>query len=133
MIFSAGAAAAAAAAAQLKRDEEVMMTPYQPDDLANHWEFKILRSATGAFKDPAVLKTVLEEEGRAGWMLVEKFDNGRIRLKRPPGAQTDDATLGFDAYRTVYGVTDAKLVILILVGVFAGLVAAGLVVALFAR
>ena len=72
------------------------MTPYTPSDLAEGWEFKILRSATGGFGNPARLQSVLDEEQRAGWTLVEKFDNGRIRLKRPARARTGDAALDFD-------------------------------------
>ena len=80
------AAAAAAAAQRRREEEEEHMTPYTPRDLAENWEFKILRSATGAFKDPAVMQRYLAEEAQAGWTLVEKFDNSRIRLKRPPRA-----------------------------------------------
>lgn len=46
------AAAAAAAAKRRREEEEEHMTPYTPSDLAENWEFKILRSATGSFKDP---------------------------------------------------------------------------------
>ena len=38
------------------------MTHYTPGDLAENWEFKILRSATGAFKDPAAMQRFLAEE-----------------------------------------------------------------------
>src|SRR5262249_54877230 len=66
-----GPAAAAAAAAQRRREEEEEhMTPYTPRDLTENWEFKILRSATGAFKDPAVMQRYLAEEAQAGWTLV---------------------------------------------------------------
>jgi len=81
---AAGAAAAAAAAAEAKRirdEEEEELTSYGHDDLANEWEFKILRSTRPAFRDPDSLQKVLGEESRAGWVLVEKFDNSRIRLK----------------------------------------------------
>ena len=66
------------------------MTPYQPQDLNDGWEFKILRSLTGAFGKPEKLREFLDEEAKAGWVLVEKFDNNRIRLKRPamPARQT---------------------------------------------
>jgi hypothetical protein len=61
------------------------------DDEPVRGEFKILRSATGAFKDPAVMQRYLAEEAQAGWTLVEKFDNSRIRLKRPAAARQQDA------------------------------------------
>ena len=100
--MSAGAAAGAAARAAAERKEEDM-TPYTPKDIAENWEFKILRSATGAFRKPDVLRVALDEELRAGWTLVEKFDDARVRLKRPASARAGDAALGFDPYRTWVG------------------------------
>jgi hypothetical protein len=87
----------------LARIEEEKMTPYSARDLAEDWEFKILRSLTARFRDPARLKAILEEEARAGWTLVEKFDGGRVRLKRPASALSGDAALPFDARRTTFG------------------------------
>ena len=83
----------AAAARRRKQDEEEKMTPYGPRDLAEDWEFKILHSATAAFKNANTLQRYLAEEGQAGWALVEKFDNGRIRLKRPASVRQNDARL----------------------------------------
>jgi hypothetical protein len=80
------AAAAAAAAAARRRQEEEEMTRYSENDLSEGWEFKILRSNMNAFRKPENLKKYLEEEGRAGWVLVEKFDDNRLRLKRPASA-----------------------------------------------
>ena len=83
--MSAGAgAAAAAAAAELQRQEEEEMTPYTTKDLAEGWEFKIVRSNMGAFRKPEKLRAILDEESRGGWTLVEKFDDCRIRLNAPP-------------------------------------------------
>jgi hypothetical protein len=46
---SAGVGAAATAAAEKKRQfEEEEMTTYTPQDLSGEWEFKFLRSMTGA-------------------------------------------------------------------------------------
>ena len=89
------------------------MSPYTERDLAEHWEFKILRSATGAFRRPERLRDVLQEESKAGWMLVEKFDNGRIRLKRPAGARSGDSSLGLDPYRTNVGLSEHRLALMI--------------------
>ena len=89
------------------------MTPYTPSDLAEGWEFKILRSATGGFGNPAKLQAVLDEEQRAGWTLVEKFDNGRIRLKRSARARTGDSALDFDPMRTWVGMKPGVLAVLI--------------------
>ena len=103
-----GAAAAAAARRERERNEEETMTGYTRADLIEGWEFKILRSVTGAFGKPDLLRQALEEEARAGWVLVEKFDNGRVRLKRPASARVGDAALGLDPYRTSYGMSDSK-------------------------
>jgi hypothetical protein len=116
-------AAAAAAAAQRRREEEEEehMTPYTPRDLAENSEFKILRSATGAFKDPAVMQRYLEEEAQAGWTLVEKFDNSRMRLKRPAAARQQDAQCTFDPYRTRVGISEVGLGLLIAGSILGGL------------
>ena len=104
----AGAAAAAAAAAAIERmrQEEEEMTAYTSQDLSEGWEFKILRSSANVFKSPERMKAVLAEEAEAGWILVEKFDNGRIRLKRPVSARAQDHSLRFDPYRTWTGMSD---------------------------
>jgi hypothetical protein len=127
--MSAGAAVAAAAAAQAAaRKEEEELTPYTPQDIAENWEFKILRSATGAFRNPERLRAFLEEEARAGWMLVEKFDDSRVRLKRPARARAGDAGLSFDPRRTWIGMRPPVFALLIMLGIFVlGLVISGIV------
>jgi len=114
--MSAGgaSAAAAAAAARRRREEEEAMTAYTHADLTEGWEFKILRSATGQFRNPDPLRQALEEEARAGWVLMEKFDNQRVRLKRPAAARAGDAALGFDPYRTSYGMGEGTLAFIII-------------------
>lgn len=97
---------AAAAAAERHRQmcqEEEEMTTYSPQDLAGEWEFKILRSASCAFKKPEQLRQFLDEEARAGWVLVEKFDDSRLRLKRLATARERDGKLDVDPYRTFVG------------------------------
>jgi hypothetical protein len=131
----AGAAGAAAAArARKERDEEEQMTHYKPEDLAEGWEFKILRSATSRFKDPDFLRAALVDEARAGWNMLEKFDNSRVRVRRPVAARSGDASLGFDAYRTWVGITENQLtarIVLTIVGVLA--FAAGMIAFLATR
>jgi hypothetical protein len=105
------------------------MTPYSPKDLSENWEFKILRSATGKFRDPMWLHAILAEETRAGWSMVEKFDDTRVRLKRPSSARKNDAALGFDPYRIWVGVSPARFTVILLLCIFAG---AGLIVAIVA-
>jgi hypothetical protein len=55
-------------------------------------------------------------------VLVEKFDNTRVRLKRPQSAAQFDGKLDFDAYRTSVGISETKLALSIL-GVVFGCVA----------
>jgi hypothetical protein len=112
--------AAAAAARRRREEEEEHMTPYSPRDLAENWEFKILRSATGAFKDPAVMQRYLAEEAQAGWALVEKFDNSRIRLKRPAAARQQDAQCTIDPYRSRVGISEVGLGLLIAGSIIGG-------------
>lgn len=93
------------------------MTRYDPDELENDWEFKIIRSVTPVFRKSEVLQRVLQEEAVAGWKLLEKLDDNRIRLKRPASAQRKDAMLppGVDPYRTQIG-SGASAVAALMVG-----------------
>jgi hypothetical protein len=123
---AAGAAAAAQAAARAREEEE--MTSYTPQDLAENWEFKMLRSTTGAFRNPDRLRAILQEEQRAGWTLVEKFDDSRIRLKRPARAHADDADLGFDPHRTWVGIGPLVFTLLVILAIFSlGVIVAAVV------
>lgn len=120
--MSSAATAAAAIAAQMAREEQEM-TPYSPSDLAEGWEFKILRSGTSRFRDPAKLRAALDEEARGGWVLVEKFDNCRIRLKRPASAKAvqGDFADDYDPYRTTVGSSRGVVVMITLVGLALGI------------
>jgi hypothetical protein len=113
---AAGAAAAAAAAQQQMLEEEEQMTPYTRGELDDDWEFKIVRANTGVFGKPATFNKLIEEEARAGWQLVEKFDNSRVRFKRPRSARQRDAGLppGVDPYRVRYGMSEGAYVAVIL-------------------
>jgi len=108
------------------------MTSYESADLAQGWEFKILRSVRGEFKNLQRMQQILNEEARAGWALVEKFDNSRVRLKRPASAQRNDAHLGFDPYRTYYGRTENEQAIVILAWVFGIMAVVALILGLIA-
>ena len=118
MSASAAAASSAAHAEEMRRQmqEEEELTSYRAAELALDYEFKILRSAMGSFRRPACLQRVLDEEARAGWQLVEKFDDSRLRLKRPASARQRDGKLGFDPYRTYVGFTPTALSVLIIAG-----------------
>ena len=93
------------------------MTGYTSEDLASGTEFKILRSATGAFARPDFLRQVLDEEKQAGWTLVEKFDNSRIRLKRPASARNAGGGTTFDPYRSFVGISETALTVRIIVSI----------------
>ena len=92
------------------------MTPYSTKDLDEGWEFKIVRSNFATFRGQEKLRAVLEEEKRGGWVLVEKFDDQRIRLKRPAGAKANQGELadGYDPYRTTVAEVPTKLVLTLL-------------------
>ncbi len=90
------------------------MTKYTDADLQGDWEFKIVRSNLSGFKNPEVLRQVCAEEARAGWTLVEKFDNQRLRFKRPVAARAGDAGLGFDPYRSYYGTSSGVIIAVVL-------------------
>ena len=127
-----GHIAAHVAAAEKKKklaQEEEEMTQYRRDELEHDWEFKIVRSSTNQFKKPEVVERIKAEEAMAGWVMVEKFDNGRIRFKRPLSAQRRDASLppGVDPYRIDIGISQGGLEGMI---VGATVVASGLVLLL---
>ena len=129
--MSTDGASAAAEAHRQHCEEEEQLTPYSQKDLAEDWEFKILRSATNGFKKPENLRMILDEEARAGWVLVEKFDNGRIRLKRPAAARENDRSLGFDPYRTYTGATPERMALIIVPIIIAVVAAIGTMIAIF--
>ena len=118
-----GATAAAHAAQEKKKREreEEEMTRYTDRELTEDYEFKIVRSSTGAFKKREAVEQIVAEEAVAGWQMVEKFDDNRLRFKRSATAKRNDYNLppGFDPYRTTYGMSDFGLAMTIL-GVMVG-------------
>ena len=117
MPMSAGAAAATAAVYQAKlREEEEYLTTYTGQDL-DGWEFKIVRSAGKISGDK--FRQLCAEERQNGWELVEKFDDYRVRFKRRVEERERDGYSEIEPYRTQYGLTEAKLVFIILGAVFA--------------
>lgn len=69
------------------------------------WEFKIVRAERDLFRDPVILKRLCEEEESAGWIMLEKLDDRRIRFKRPIALReiVKAEFLPFDPYRSHYG------------------------------
>jgi hypothetical protein len=121
-MFIMGAFTAAQVAAKKKRQEEEEMAKYTRDELDNDWEFKIVKSVSGKFSKREVVEQVRAEEAVAGWVMVEKFDDNRIRFKRPASAQRNDYNLppGIDPYRTTYGMSEGGLALSI-IGVMVGI------------
>jgi len=121
-----GAHIAIAHAVAKKRQEEEEKMGYNQEELENDWEFKILRSASGKFKKYETVEQVKAEEAVASWVMVEKFDNKRIRFKRSRRAMENDIHLPphIDPYRTNYGMSEAALglsitgVIFAVIGIF---------------
>jgi len=106
--------------------EEEEMTRYSTDELDDNWEFKIVRSETGVFRKPEVFQSLLQEESTAGWEMVEKLDNRRVRFKRPRDARRRDAALppGIDPYRSNYGNPTAQTALVVGIGLMVALLGA---------
>ncbi|MCP4582726.1 MAG: hypothetical protein GY839_14035 [candidate division Zixibacteria bacterium] len=116
-VVTTAAITAAAAKAARDRQEEEDMTGYSKADL-DGWEFKIMRSNMGKFKDYQKVQILCQEEAKAGWEMVEKFDNYRIRFKRRIDKRAGDRSLQTDPYRTNVGVGSGKMVLTISAVVF---------------
>jgi hypothetical protein len=69
------------------------------------WEFKIVRAPSDLFREFSALKRLCEEEASAGWIMLEKLDDRRIRFKRPIAMREviRAELLPIDPYRTTYG------------------------------
>ena len=96
---------AIAAAAKRRREEQeesTLMERLRSQDAEGRFEFKILRSYSFAFAGRERIRSVLDEEARAGWELAEKLDSGRLVLRRPRSKRDSDRGLpaGLDPYRT---------------------------------
>ncbi|PZO35487.1 MAG: hypothetical protein DCF19_23855 [Pseudanabaena frigida] len=95
-----------------KRREEVEeenLTRYESNtssDQPKGWEFKILRTSSGGFRNRKVLHKVCAEESQAGWILLEKLDDHRLRFRRPVTARDRDNLCKIDPYRTRYGIAE---------------------------
>jgi len=117
--ITTGSSVASGAAAQILKDEEEIMTAYKKDDLEG-WEFKIMRSYTGKFKDNKFVQQICQEEAKAGWEMLEKFDEFRIRFKRRVDYRASDQFLKIDPYRTAVGAGINRIMAVILALVVLG-------------
>ena len=84
------------AAQQMRRmrlqQEEEELNIHMEGTMSEHWEYKIVRSTTKAFKKRQNLAKALERESLGGWELFEKLDDGRLRLRRPISERTKRST-----------------------------------------
>ncbi len=103
------------------------MTAYTKEDLEG-WEFKIVRSNFGRFRNYAVVQEACKREAEAGWEMVEKFDDQRIRFKRRTEYRKRDAQLGIDPYRTSGGLGEGRTVAMI-IGLIAAVALVGILAA----
>ena len=110
--------------------EEEEMTSYKSEDLEKDWEFKIVRSTSPVFRKPEVFQGLLAEESLAGWELVEKLDDTRIRFKRRRDARRRNSSLppGMDPYRTQYGANSSQTTLVMMGIVMAVVLAVGSIV-----
>ena len=92
----------AAVEAKKRKQEEQDLSAYTAEDLQQDCEFKILRSPTGAFAKRKKFLQAVDEESLAGWELVEKIDDHRLRFKRSATAKQNDCFLPrqVNPYRT---------------------------------
>ena len=68
-------------------------------------EYKVIQAQTPLFASTPKMHEILEEEAQAGWRLLEKEDNYRLKLLRETSHRENDKNLGIDPYRTTVGVS----------------------------
>ena len=68
-------------------------------------EYKTIQSQTPLFADTGKMHEVLALEAKAGWQLLSKEDNYKIKLQRDISHRENDKNLDIDAYRTAVGVS----------------------------
>lgn len=85
--------------------------PAPADQQMVGWEFKIVRASSDLFREQAVLQQLCQEEAKAGWILLEKLDDRRIRFKRLIALRNvlDETQLPYDPYRSHYGASWTRL------------------------
>ena len=88
---------AAARRRAARRKEEEELTSYTPTDMSEDWQFKIVR---GDFTTHEAVDAVIREQAQFGWIFLEKFDNSRIRFKRPASEASNDRGRPGDPYAT---------------------------------
>lgn len=114
------AAVAAAAEAARRAQEEESMSGYSAGDLADNWQFKIVR---GNFSTREAIEALREEQAAHGWTLVEVFDAQRVRFKRPAALAAKDVAREGNPYATTSRVGRfSKEAWAVMIGLLVGLV-----------
>jgi hypothetical protein len=85
--------------------ENVQQQMYFTEPKITEWEYKIVRAHSDLFRNPTNFMRLCEEESQAGWILLEKLDDRRVRFKRSVEIKDkiDVEQLSFDPYRCHYG------------------------------
>ena len=98
--------------------------PLPPDPQLVGWEFKIVRANRDLFANPVVFKKLCDEEQIAGWILLEKLDDRRVRFKRLIALRDliDGEKLTHDPYRTYYASSWSPLTVLLAIAAFLAMV-----------
>lgn len=88
------------------------------------WEFKIVRANRDLFRNRAILQRLCEEEAEAGWVLLEKLDDRRVRFKRPVALRDliKPERLSFDPYRCHYGPAMSPLALVFAIAAISALI-----------
>ena len=68
-------------------------------------EYKVVQAQTPLFASTPKMLEILQEESEAGWELLEKEDNYRIKLKRDVSCRERDGERSVDPYRSSVGVS----------------------------
>ena len=111
---------------RLRQEEEEKLTTYTEQDMTEDWQFKIVH---GRFNSREKVEAVMREQAVFGWVFVEKFDDGRIRLKRRSSEVENDAKRAGDPYAARSVVAAPGCGFLLMIGLFVLLALTGAVIA----
>lgn len=108
---------------QQQQEEEEILTRYDSDnpktttmassqlhgyqENSGDWEYKIVRAQRDLFRNPKIFEKLCKEEAIAGWVMIEKLDDRRVRFRRPHNYQfsPSETISAIDPYRCFYGST----------------------------
>lgn len=95
----------------LDRTETTQQPLDIPSQKITEWEYKIVRANYDLFRNSTNFMRLCEEESQAGWILLEKLDDRRVRFKRSVAMRDkiDVNQLPFDPYRCHYGPNNAVI------------------------